>query len=136
MDAFLRAYGIFQNSFFLEHLWASKVTAWYSIAISDESQRLKISWWKMVPWPFPSLISSVIGCLNYGFFTCHYYFGSNSKELPIKFYVKLITRTRAWERNSAILLLTKSTWFLPNQKWILMHFKAKATIQRLKLGKK
>ena len=26
---------------------------------------------KMVPCPFPSLISSVTGCLYFGFFTCH-----------------------------------------------------------------
>ena len=66
---------------------------------------------KMVPRPLPSLISSVISWLYYGLFTCHYYFGSNLKELLITFYVKLMTHTRVWEWKSAILFLTKSTWF-------------------------
>ena len=34
------------KSCFLEHFWVSEVAAWCSPAIADESQKLKMSWWK------------------------------------------------------------------------------------------
>ena len=102
----------------LIHSWASKVTAWCSPDIVTKVDDIMM---KRVSRQLPSLISSIIDCLYYGFFSCHDYFGSHSEDLLITFYVKLKTHTRVWEWNSPILFFAKSTLFFFRKVKIRIH---------------